>query len=99
MAFSVRSVMVTGANKGLGLEFIKQMLAFPSPPEVLIATCRDPGAAKDLQTIAKSNPRLKIIKLDVEKDEDIERAFTVSVGHVEGISYNVMTIRDRVAAR
>ncbi|KAK3704221.1 hypothetical protein RRG08_066851 [Elysia crispata] len=75
MAFSVRSILITGASRGLGLEFVKQILAFPSAPEVLMAACRDPSSATALQTIAKSNSRLKIIKLDIEKDEDIDAAF------------------------
>ena len=78
MAFSVRSILITGASRGLGLEFVKQILAFPSAPEVLMAACRDPSSATALQTIAKSNSRLKIIKLDIEKDEDIDAAFKVN---------------------
>ena len=77
MALSVRSILVTGASRGLGLEFIKQLVALPSPPEVVIAACRDPTSATNLQEIAKSHPSVKVIKLDAEKDEDIESAFKV----------------------
>ena len=44
--FSPRSVLITGANRGLGLEFVKQLLNLPSPPELLFAACRDPDNAK-----------------------------------------------------
>ncbi|RUS91687.1 hypothetical protein EGW08_000513 [Elysia chlorotica] len=75
MALSVRSVLVTGASRGLGLEFIRQLVALPSAPELVIAACRDPASAANLQDIAKSHSSVKVIKLDVEKDEDIESAF------------------------
>ncbi|GFR82570.1 C-factor [Elysia marginata] len=75
MSIAVRAAMVTGASRGIGLEFVRQMVALPSPPEVLVAACRDPSSATDLQNLTKSNPNLKIVKLDVEKDEDIEEAF------------------------
>ncbi|KAK3766905.1 hypothetical protein RRG08_040428 [Elysia crispata] len=76
--FSGRTVMVSGASRGIGLEFVKQILALPFAPEVLIAACRDPISATDLQKMAKSNPSLKIIKLDLESDADIENAFNVT---------------------
>ena len=77
MALSVRSILVTGASRGLGLEFVKQLVALQSAPEVVIAACRDPTSATNLQEIAKLHPSVKVIKLDVEKDEDIESAFKV----------------------
>ena len=71
--------MVSGASRGIGLEFVKQILALPFAPEVLIAACRDPISATDLQKMAKSNPSLKIIKLDLESDADVENAFNVTI--------------------
>ncbi|XP_005096017.1 C-factor [Aplysia californica] len=71
MPVTAKTILVTGASRGLGLEFVRQILQLPSAPEVLIAACRNPSSANDLQTLAKANPSLKVIKLDVEKDEDI----------------------------
>ncbi|GFR63362.1 C-factor-like [Elysia marginata] len=82
--------MVTGASRGLGLEFVTQMLAFPSPPEVVIAACRNPSSATNLQAIAKSDHRLKIISLDVEKDEDIEKAFQETQSFVGEKGLNIL---------
>ena len=42
---SLTSVLVTGANRGLGLEFVKQLVALASPPKHIFATCRQPTAA------------------------------------------------------
>uniref|UniRef100_A0A0B6Z2N3 C-factor n=1 Tax=Arion vulgaris TaxID=1028688 RepID=A0A0B6Z2N3_9EUPU len=74
MALTARTILVTGASRGLGLEFVKQILKLPTAPEVLIAACRDPATATKLQAIAQNSPSVKIIKLDVEKDEDLETA-------------------------
>ncbi|NXY39526.1 GSFK dehydrogenase, partial [Pomatorhinus ruficollis] len=38
----VRSVLVTGANRGLGLGFVQHFLRMPNPPQWIFATCRDP---------------------------------------------------------
>lgn len=42
---SLGSVLITGANRGIGLEFVKQFIALPSPPKHLFATCRSPEKA------------------------------------------------------
>ncbi|NWT85881.1 GSFK dehydrogenase, partial [Lanius ludovicianus] len=38
----VRSLLVTGANRGLGLGFVQHFLRMPKPPQWIFATCRDP---------------------------------------------------------
>jgi NAD(P)-dependent dehydrogenase (short-subunit alcohol dehydrogenase family) len=58
----VPTVLVTGANKGLGLEFARQYAARGAR---VIATARDPAAATDLAALAASNPRVTVEKLDV----------------------------------
>ncbi|KFW02349.1 C-factor, partial [Fulmarus glacialis] len=37
-----RSVLVTGSNRGIGLELVRQLAASPRPPQHIFATCRDP---------------------------------------------------------
>lgn len=58
-----RICLVTGANRGLGLEFVRQLLA---RGDRVIATCRQPGRAVDLNTLAGEHPgRLHVLPLDV----------------------------------
>ena len=46
MNFSPKSVFVTGANRGIGLEFVKQFLNLPNPPRTVVATFRNPEDTK-----------------------------------------------------
>lgn len=58
-----RTAIVTGANRGLGLAFVRQLLA---RGEQLVAGCRHPGKATALNTLAGEYPgRLHVLPLDV----------------------------------
>ncbi len=58
-----RHALVTGANRGLGLELTRQLLAAGSR---VIAACRHPGKATALNTLAGEHPgRLHVLPLDV----------------------------------
>ena len=46
------TVFITGANRGLGLEFVKE---FTEKNYEVIATCRDLNSSGDLSNLAKSN--------------------------------------------
>ena len=65
----MRRVIVTGANRGLGLEFTRQLLA---RGDRVIAACRDPQRAEALQALASEQPdRLHVRTLDVADPESI----------------------------
>jgi NAD(P)-dependent dehydrogenase (short-subunit alcohol dehydrogenase family) len=67
-----RRSLVTGANRGLGLEFVRQLLA---RGDHVIAACRHPGKASDLNRLAGDHPgRLHVLPLDVA-DEKSRNAF------------------------
>ena len=46
MASVARTVLITGANSGLGLEMVKQMVEGPSPLPRLFACCREPDGPR-----------------------------------------------------
>ncbi|HRN59868.1 MAG TPA: SDR family oxidoreductase [Chiayiivirga sp.] len=57
------TALVTGANRGLGLEFVRQLLA---AGDHVVATCRHPGKATALNLLAGEYPgRLHVLPLDV----------------------------------
>ncbi len=58
-----RHALVTGANRGLGLELTRQLLAAGGR---VVAACRHPGKATALNTLAGEHPgRLHVLPLDV----------------------------------
>ena len=57
-----RAILITGSNRGLGLEFTKQ---YAAAGWNVIATARDLTAAKELRNLAAGNPRITIEKLDL----------------------------------
>lgn len=60
---TIRYCLVTGANRGVGLEFVRQLLA---RGDRVVATCRQPGRATALGTLAGEHPgRLHVLPLDV----------------------------------
>ena len=67
-------ILITGANRGLGLEFVRQYL---TRGEEVIATCRKPREAKKLLDLnVQFGERLVIQELDVSSQESIDIAFT-----------------------
>ncbi|MDQ2702676.1 MAG: SDR family oxidoreductase [Pseudomonadota bacterium] len=65
----MRTCLVTGANRGLGLEFARQLLATRAH---VVATCRQPGKATDLNRLAGEHPgRLRVLPLDVASAKSI----------------------------
>jgi NAD(P)-dependent dehydrogenase (short-subunit alcohol dehydrogenase family) len=69
-----RSVLITGANRGLGLEFARQYLR---AGWTVIATARDPAAAKDLAALGDG---LRIVPLDVTSAESVAALATALNG-------------------
>ena len=58
-----RTALVTGANRGIGLEFVRQLLV---RGDHVVAACRHPGKASALTTLAGEHPgRLHVLPLDV----------------------------------
>ena len=56
------TILITGTNRGLGLEFVQQYL---QRGERVIATCRNPDESDALQELAASNPILSLLPLEV----------------------------------
>lgn len=69
---SPRSVLVTGANRGIGLGLVKEFLK-DEAIEVVIATGRNTLMVNQLTEIDDS--RLKLIELDVDDDDSIQEAY------------------------
>jgi NAD(P)-dependent dehydrogenase (short-subunit alcohol dehydrogenase family) len=65
------SVLITGANRGLGFEFASQ---YAADGWRVFAACRDPAAASELQRLAQNKNMLSIVALDVTDGESVRVA-------------------------
>ncbi len=63
------TVLITGANRGIGFEFVRQLSARDWR---VIATTRKPEAATELQALAAADPDILIEYLDVTDHEGID---------------------------
>jgi NAD(P)-dependent dehydrogenase (short-subunit alcohol dehydrogenase family) len=62
-----RHCLVTGANRGLGLEFVRQLLA---RGDHVVATARHPGRATALNALTGEHPgRLHVLPLDAAQEK------------------------------
>ena len=75
--------LVTGANRGLGLEFTRQLLERGAR---VLACCREPGNAKVLDALAAANDgRLAIHRLDVTDAAAIDVLPKAAAAHLQRI--------------
>jgi NAD(P)-dependent dehydrogenase (short-subunit alcohol dehydrogenase family) len=65
----MNTVLITGANRGLGFEFTKQ---YANDGWKVIACCRNPEQADELQEIAGENSAVTVERLDVNDFAQID---------------------------
>ena len=66
-------VLITGANRGLGLEFAKQ---YANNGWSVLACCRDPSSASELLALAATQTRVRVLALDVADFSQIDSLAT-----------------------
>lgn len=70
----MKTILVTGASRGIGLEWTRQCLA---RGHRLLATCRNPDNAGDLLKLRESHADLlNVLPLDVEEEDSVTRLFS-----------------------
>ena len=68
MSQEMSTVLITGSNRGIGLEFVKQ---YSQSDCNVIATCRNPSKADDLNELAKTNSNINVLAADITQEESI----------------------------
>uniref|UniRef100_A0A803W1K9 GSFK dehydrogenase n=1 Tax=Ficedula albicollis TaxID=59894 RepID=A0A803W1K9_FICAL len=88
----VRSLLVTGANRGIGLGLVQHFLRMPKPPQWIFAGCRDPKGqrAQELQNLASKHPNIIIIPLEVANPASIKAAAAQVGEHLGGSGLNIL---------
>lgn len=72
-------VVVTGASRGIGLEFVRQYLA---RGDTVVAACREPARAAELASLCDAaGPRARVLACDVASDAGVA-AFAAALGDV-----------------
>jgi NAD(P)-dependent dehydrogenase (short-subunit alcohol dehydrogenase family) len=78
------SALITGANRGIGLEFVRQYL---SEGWHVYAACRDPERADQLQAMARdAGGRLGLLRIDVTNADEVKAA----AGRIKGKPLDVL---------
>lgn len=79
----MKRILVTGSSRGLGLEFVKQLL---EKGNQIIACNRNPLKYPDLLELKnKFEDKLVLIDLDVSSKDSIDNAFTMISKEVDGL--------------
>ena len=77
----MKTALVTGSNRGIGLEFVRQLT---NKEYFVIATCRSPEQATELQKLFQKNPHhLTIMKMDVADPQSVENIYQEIKSQIE----------------
>jgi len=84
-------ILITGANRGIGLEMTRQAAA---AGHHVTAACRRPDKADELNALAAGHDNITVIGMEV-RDEDSVRAAAAGVGGLDLIVCNAGTLNAR----
>jgi NAD(P)-dependent dehydrogenase (short-subunit alcohol dehydrogenase family) len=80
----MQNILITGANRGLGLELTRQYLHDDAGH--IFATCRNPDRADELQALAAASAeRIRVLPLDVNDETSIVAARASVAAVVDGL--------------
>lgn len=87
-----RNVLVTGSNRGIGLELVKQLIRKSNHPERIFATCRDPDnpSAQEMKNLAEKHKEIEVIQLDACKPSSITEAAAKVTERLKGAGLNLL---------
>ena len=71
------TILITGANRGLGLEFARQ---YAADRWDIVAACRQPEQSAELKQLAAQNPAIVLHRLDVTDDKSVRSLADKLVG-------------------
>lgn len=79
----MRRALVTGAGRGLGLEFTRQLL---SRGDQVFAAMRNPAGSDAIQALSeKHGAQLQLVTLDISKTSSISACHDAVAAHVDGL--------------
>ncbi|KUL82997.1 hypothetical protein ZTR_09338 [Talaromyces verruculosus] len=112
MSLLRKSVLVTGANKGIGYEIVKALLESSKPYHVFLGSRSLERGRQAVATIRKEcancSNTVEVVQIDLSDDSSIQSAFETvnsSVGHLDvlinnaGITKDLDYVRGKVSLR
>ncbi|OUR76961.1 hypothetical protein A9Q83_12080 [Alphaproteobacteria bacterium 46_93_T64] len=82
-----KTILITGANRGIGLELVRTYLGMGD--HAIIACCRSPEKALDLQTLRDSSGgKITIEQLNVADEKSVQNLTTALAGQTIDILLN-----------
>ncbi|XP_017757692.1 PREDICTED: C-factor [Eufriesea mexicana] len=86
----MKSILITGCNRGLGLGLVKQLVKLSQPPENIFATCRDAKKATELTELAKKSKNIHIIEIDLVNTKDYDKIIQIVSEKVGNAGLNIL---------
>jgi len=80
----MKTILITGANRGIGYEMAKQSLA---AGDRVFAGCRSPETAVALQELSGQFDQLTVVQLDVSEDRSVVEAATAVAAQTDHIDW------------
>ncbi|XP_076280772.1 SDR family oxidoreductase sniffer isoform X1 [Lasioglossum baleicum] len=79
----MKSILITGCNRGLGLGLVKHLVNQSQPPQNIFATCRDVNKARELAALAEVSKNVHIIEIDLSDTKSYDK-IVKTVGETVG---------------
>ncbi|KAK2576252.1 hypothetical protein KPH14_005618 [Odynerus spinipes] len=86
----MRSILITGCNRGLGLGLVKHLVQLSTPPENIFATCRDTSKATELKELAEKSGKIHIIEIDLTNTSNYQKIVNIVKEKVGSAGLNVL---------
>ncbi|XP_055844936.1 C-factor [Episyrphus balteatus] len=95
----MKSILITGCNRGLGLGLVKTFLNLPKPPKYVFATCRNIEQAVDLKELGTQNDNLHILEIDLKHFDAYAKLVTDVSNVVKDDGLNVLFNNAGIASK
>ncbi|XP_069824293.1 C-signal-like [Dendropsophus ebraccatus] len=85
-------LLITGCNRGIGYELVRQLAEQQNPMKQIFATCRDPSSPqnKNLTDLAAKHPNVVVLKLETRDADSIKEAAKEVGKHLDGAGLNLL---------
>lgn len=87
------SVLITGCNRGLGLEMVRHLLSLRNPPQYLFATCRDIDTSSTLRAYNgfwNRRTKVSVLEMEVNDENQVSDAVAFVENKLEGIGLSLL---------